>query len=305
MAAADDPTSTATLTIEQVAAGAGIPVSTVRMYQHRGLLDPPEKRGRVGYYGPDHEARLALIAELQERGFSLAGIKELVDGWAEGRSLDDVLGLSDDRGIWAAEEPTVVEVDELLERFPAEQVTPELLARVAGLGLVEVTDDGRLRVTSPRFLEIGTQLGAMGIPVDEIIDEYEALRSATDEIADRFTALFVRRLWEPMTADGITADDVGRITDTLEQLGQLGQAVVDLTLAQAVQQRARDFLDDQAAALAGPAARSGRRSGPGPTTAKAPAPSGPKPTVKPKAKAKVKPARSASAPSSGTGGRRR
>src|SRR5215207_1364979 len=93
----------ATLTIEQVAAGAGIPVSTVRMYQHRGLLAPPVKRGRVGYYGPDHEARLRLIAELQERGFSLAGIKELVDGWAEGRSLDEVLGLSGDQGIWATE----------------------------------------------------------------------------------------------------------------------------------------------------------------------------------------------------------
>jgi DNA-binding transcriptional MerR regulator len=260
MATGDEPAATAALTIEQVAAGAGIPVSTVRMYQHRGLLAPPEKRGRVGYYGPDHEARLALIAELQERGFSLAGIKELVDGWAEGRSLDDVLGLSDDRGIWAAEEPVVVDVDDLLERFAAEEVTPELLARVAELGLVEVTEDGRLRVTSPRFLEIGTQLGNLGIPVAEIIDEYEALRAATDEIADRFTALFVRRLWEPMTVDGITAADVGRITETLEQLGQLGQAVVDLTLAQAVQQRARDFLDDQAAALAGPAARSGRRA---------------------------------------------
>jgi DNA-binding transcriptional MerR regulator len=253
-----DPTeaNAATLTIEQVAAGAGIPVSTVRMYQHRGLLAPPEKRGRVGYYGPDHQARLALIAELQERGFSLAGIKELVDGWAEGRSLDDVLGLSGDRGIWAAEEPIVIDVAELATRFAGAAITPELMQRVRDLGLVELTEDGRLRVTSPRFLEIGTQLGALGIPVGEIIDEYEALRSATDEIADRFTALFVRRLWEPMAADGITAADVGRITGALEQLGQLGQAVVDLTLAQAVQQRARDFLDDQAAAIAGPAARS-------------------------------------------------
>lgn len=262
MADHDDNGSTATLTIEQVAAGAGIPVSTVRMYQHRGLLAPPEKRGRVGYYGPDHEARLALIAELQERGFSLAGIKELVDGWAEGRTLDDVLGLSADRGIWAAEEPIVVDLAELVDRFSAEDITPELLRRVGDLGLVEVTDDGRLRVTSPRFLEIGSQLGALGVPVAEIIDEYEALRSATDEIADRFTALFVRRMWEPLAADGITAADVGRITSLLEQLGQLGQAVVDLTLAQAVQQRARAFLDEQAAMLSAPATKPARRRRP-------------------------------------------
>jgi len=132
----------ATLTIEQVASGAGIPVSTVRMYQHRGLLAPPVKRGRVGFYGPDHEARLRLIAELQERGFSLAGIKELVDGWAEGRSLDDVLGLSD-RGIWAAEEPVVIDVADLVDRFPGEEITPELVKRVTELGLAELTDDGR------------------------------------------------------------------------------------------------------------------------------------------------------------------
>jgi DNA-binding transcriptional MerR regulator len=255
-----DGAADVTLTIEQVAAGAGIPVSTVRMYQHRGLLAPPVKRGRVGYYGPDHEERLRLIAELQERGFSLAGIKELVDGWAEGRSLDEVLGLSGDRGIWAAEEPVVIDVADLVQRFNVEEVTPELMQRVTDLGLAELTDDGRLRVTSPRFLEIGSRLGDLGVPAAEVIDEYEVLRAATDEIADRFTALFVRRLWEPMTADGITAADVERITETLGQLGQLAQAVVDLTLAQAVQQRAREFLDEQAAALAGTAAASGART---------------------------------------------
>jgi DNA-binding transcriptional MerR regulator len=249
-------TAVATLTIEQVAAGAGIPVSTVRMYQHRGLLAPPEKRGRVGYYGPAHQERLALIAELQERGFSLAGIKELVDGWEQGRSLDEVLGVRDDRSVWAEEEPIVVDAAELARRFPDDPITPELLARVIDLGLVALLDDGRLEVRSPRFLEIGTRLGALGVPVEEIIDEYEVLRAATDEIADRFTALFLRHVWEPAVAGGLNPAAVASITGSLEELGQLGQAVVDLTLAQAVQQRARDLLDEQAAALAG--GRSGR-----------------------------------------------
>ena len=271
------PATALTLTIEQLAAGAAIPVSTVRMYQHRGLLAPPEKRGRVGYYGPDHEARLALIAELQERGFSLASIRELVDGWSEGRSLDDVLGLTGERGIWAAEEPEVIDVADLVDRFAADSISPELVARVTELGLAELTDDGRIRVVSPRFLEIGTQLGALGIPVDEIIDEYEALRSATDEIADRFTQLFIRRLWEPMAADGITADDVGRITGALEQLGQLAQAVVDLTLAQAIQHRARAFLDEQAAELARAQARARPARG---RATEAAAPTGPTPRPK-------------------------
>ena len=243
--------NTATLTIEQVAAEARMPVSTVRMYQHRGLLAPPEKRGRVGYYAPGHLDRLRLIAELQERGFSLAGIKELVDGLADGRSLNDVLGLSTERGVWEAEEPAIIDPSELLERFAVEDITPELLQRTVDLGLVELTDDGRLRVPSPRFLEIGTQLGALGVPTSEIIDEYVALRAATDEIADRFTAVFERHLWEPLTAGGVTAEHVASIGASLEQLGQLAQAVVDLTLAHAIQRRGQTFLDDQAAMLAG------------------------------------------------------
>ena len=246
----DASTGAATLTIEQVASEAKLPVSTLRMYQHRGLLAPPEKRGRVGYYGPDHLDRLRLIAELQERGFSLASIKELADGLADGRSLNDVLGLSAERSVWAAEEPTVIDATELVERFAVDDITPELMQRTVDLGLVELIDDGRIRVMSPRFLEIGTQLGALGIPTDEIIDEYVALRAVTDEIAARFTAVFERNLWNPLTADGVSPDHVAGIAASLEQLGQLAQAVVDLTLAQAIQRRAQQFLDDQAAALA-------------------------------------------------------
>ena len=66
------------MNVDELAHAAGLVVSTVRLYQSRGLLPPPTKRGRVGWYGPDHLARLRLIADLQERGFSLAAIRELV-----------------------------------------------------------------------------------------------------------------------------------------------------------------------------------------------------------------------------------
>jgi DNA-binding transcriptional MerR regulator len=62
-------------TIDELAHEFQVPVSTLRMYQHRGLVPPPERRGRIGYYGAEHRARLKLVGELQARGFSLAGIK--------------------------------------------------------------------------------------------------------------------------------------------------------------------------------------------------------------------------------------
>jgi len=66
-------------TIDELARDFALPVSTLRMYQHRGLLPAPERRGRVAYYGDDHADRLRMLIALQERGFSLAAIKELLD----------------------------------------------------------------------------------------------------------------------------------------------------------------------------------------------------------------------------------
>jgi DNA-binding transcriptional MerR regulator len=86
----------AELTIDELARTAGL-VSTVRLYQNKGLIPPPTKRGRVGYYDERHLERLRAIAQLQQRGFSLAGIKELFDGMESGDSLRSVLGLNDRR----------------------------------------------------------------------------------------------------------------------------------------------------------------------------------------------------------------
>ena len=69
----------ADLTIEQLAAQTGMTVRNIRAHQARGLLEPPEVRLRVGYYGPGHVARLKLIHELQDDGFNLAGIKRLLE----------------------------------------------------------------------------------------------------------------------------------------------------------------------------------------------------------------------------------
>ena len=49
------------LTIDELARAAGTTVRNVRVYQDRGLLPPPERRGRLGLYGPDHLRRLRLV----------------------------------------------------------------------------------------------------------------------------------------------------------------------------------------------------------------------------------------------------
>src|SRR3978361_155636 len=51
------------LTIDELAQRTGMTVRNIRAHQSRGLLPPPEVRGRTGYYGQAHLARVELIRE--------------------------------------------------------------------------------------------------------------------------------------------------------------------------------------------------------------------------------------------------
>src|SRR5439155_908099 len=76
---------------------------------------PPEIEGRTGYYGPEHAARLDLIAEMQADGFNLAAIKRLLENTAGSES--EVLGFKRALLGWEEEEPEFVTADELAERL--------------------------------------------------------------------------------------------------------------------------------------------------------------------------------------------
>src|ERR1700721_1475629 len=106
------------LTIEQLAAEAGMSVRNIRNHQSRGLLPAPEVRARVGYYGPDHLARLRLILDLQADGFNLAAIERLLSG-SDGLA-ERLLGLR--RAVttpFETEAPELITAEELLKRFGA------------------------------------------------------------------------------------------------------------------------------------------------------------------------------------------
>jgi DNA-binding transcriptional MerR regulator len=63
------------LTIDELSAVTGLSVRTTRYYASLGLIPPPERRGRIAYYGLDHQARLELVTALQEHGFTLQAIE--------------------------------------------------------------------------------------------------------------------------------------------------------------------------------------------------------------------------------------
>jgi DNA-binding transcriptional MerR regulator len=244
------PDSPDGMTIDELARAAGLVVSTVRLYQNRGLLTPPVKRGRVGYYGAAHLGRLRLIAQLQERGFSLAGIKELLDGMDKGESLRAVLGLGNGPSTWTTEQPESMPLSDLASRLPQVEFDPEMIHRVIDLGLVELSNDGsEVVVRNPSFLHIGSELAALGVPPDVILDEYEKLRTEAARISDRFTDVFRTHLWEPFVESGLSAEQITRLIGALRKLGPLAEAVVVMSLRHALQEAAERFLQAEAERL--------------------------------------------------------
>ena len=67
------------LTLDELTERTGVSARNVRFYASRGLVPPPVRRGRSGYYGPDHVARLELVRELQGHGFTLSAIEKYVE----------------------------------------------------------------------------------------------------------------------------------------------------------------------------------------------------------------------------------
>ncbi|MGH9209145.1 MAG: MerR family transcriptional regulator [Acidimicrobiales bacterium] len=243
------------MTIEELAHQAQVATTTVRMYQSRGLLPGPRRDGRVGRYGGGHLARLRLINQLQARGFSLAAIKQVVDTWESGRSLDDLLGFERNLPglglVASSRELQVLAAEQLVARFPDGALTPEVLERAHRMGLVESRDDGRLAV-SRTFLDVGAELAAMGVPTRRLLDEQQALEQLMDVVAGRSVAVFREHLWGLSRGDGMSDERVADAAELLARLGDLALRVVDESLRAALRRAATDVVAEEARRVTDP-----------------------------------------------------
>jgi DNA-binding transcriptional MerR regulator len=228
----------------------GTTTRNVRNYQSLGLLPPPRLRGRVGYYDEGHLGRLRLIAQLQQRGFSLGGIAELLRAWEAGRSLADVLGFEEAlTAPWSDEEPELIGLHELAQLFPEAVEDPSLAARTIELGLV-VPEGDAFRLPSPSLVRAGAELVDVGVPLAATQEEVAVLREDMSRIAGRFVRLFERYVWEPFVAAGMPADRLGAVTEAMRRMRPLAQVAVRATLAQAMQEAVATSTAGQAASAA-------------------------------------------------------
>lgn len=224
--------------IDDLAHLSGATVRTIRAYQDRGLLPRPERRGRANVYSDAHLARLRQIADLLDRGYTLASIKELLEAWDAGRGLGGVLGLvAEVDGPWTDEEAVRISRAELDERFGG---TPDdaAVAEAVELGVLEpVPGDGdSFLVPSPQELAVAVELHAAGVPLSAISGHLRELRGQVEHIAARFLEfttehVFARYLDGPHSP---TDADAAEAASLVRRLRPLAQQTVDAELARAM-----------------------------------------------------------------------
>jgi DNA-binding transcriptional MerR regulator len=168
--------------VDELAEAATVSVDTVRYYQHRGLLDPPKRVGRLAFYSTAHLTRLKRIQELKGQGLSLETIRRILAG---ANPIDAALA-------------TAV-AGEGEKKLSMEEVADE-----AGvpLGLVEsLVAEGLLLPLSPdterQYTEadVGAVRGGMamleaGVPLSRLLELGRRYAKAVDEIAEEAVTLF-------------------------------------------------------------------------------------------------------------------
>ncbi|HUR17980.1 MAG TPA: MerR family transcriptional regulator [Acidimicrobiales bacterium] len=228
--------------VDDLARMAGTSVRNVRLYQERGLLPPPRRAGRRGWYGDVHLARLRLVLSMLRRNYPLTAIRELVEAWEAQRSLGDVLGFEEALARpFTTEEPRRVSPAELAKLFPG--IDPESARLALELELVVPAPVGEgLLAPSPALLDAGAQLAADGVPIAAVIAVAADIRAATDKLADRFVSLFVEHVWLPFVKAGMPVEELPRITATLARQRPLATEAVVAALAHAMQRKADEVI---------------------------------------------------------------
>jgi len=191
------------LTIDDLARQVQLPVRTIREYHTMRLLPPPERRGRLGLYGSRHVQRLQLISRLQRRGYSLAGIRDLLGAWESGTDLDTLLGVDESQAA-LDETPLRLTRAELSQRLPA--LDPATLSRARQIGLVRSHGEEHFLVRSPALLGLVASWVSAGVPLDEALDLIQVLADDLDALARKLADLIVDRIWEPVSATSRAAE---------------------------------------------------------------------------------------------------
>jgi DNA-binding transcriptional MerR regulator len=183
------------LTIDELAARTGMTVRTVRFYAAQGLLPQPRRQGRMAYYGPEHRMRLEFVKELQEYGYTLAGIERYLSRIPEDATPGELAVHRAMLVPWAPQRGE--EFDRAgLEKRAGRRLDDEALGFLISIGLVDDLGADRFR-TTPSLFALGIEVLDMPVPLGVLQEAAQVIDSHASAVAEGLSDVFKRGIWEP------------------------------------------------------------------------------------------------------------
>jgi DNA-binding transcriptional MerR regulator len=230
------------MTLDDLTQRVGMSVRTVRFYTSKGLVPPPIRRGRAGYYSADHLVRLELVRELQAHGFTLSAIEGYMARIPADATPETIALHRTMLAPWMAGLPETISAKELVRRA-GRPLSGEELATLNVLGIVYPTKQGKFQVAGPH-LSVGVALLDLGLPQEAAIAAQEIFTAHGRVIADELTELFKEQVWPAYKEQRISPEQVRQMVErfkpvTVAALVAAYESAVDETKRETVARRAR------------------------------------------------------------------
>lgn len=202
------------LTLEELTARVGLTVRTVRFYTSRGLVPPPIRRGRSGYYSAVHVARIELVLELQSHGFTLSAIERYVAGIPDDASPEDIALARTMLAPWQSDLP--VEMDRAqLETKAGRALSPDDIATLHALGVLRIR--GSSYLVASNQLSIGMRLLELGFPREVAVAAAAVYQEHGEQMAKELYEVINDKL-APLYDDAATSEHFREIMERLKPL---------------------------------------------------------------------------------------
>jgi DNA-binding transcriptional MerR regulator len=230
------------MTLEELTAQVSMSVRTIRFYTTRGLVPPPIRRGRSGFYTSDHAARIELVRELQAHGFTLSAIERYVARIPSDASPETIALHRTLLAPWLAEQPETM-TRRQLQRAAGRELSEDELDTLNALGIVFAVKQGRFEVALAH-LPVGVALLDLGMPLDAALAAQDIFTAHRRQVAEELTELFRTRVWPAYREGGSTPEELGAVVErfkpvTVQALVTAYESAVNETQRQTITRRTR------------------------------------------------------------------
>ena len=223
------------MTLEELTQRVGMSVRNVRFYTSKGLLPPPIRRGRSGYYCAEHLVRLELVRELQAHGFTLAAIEGYMARIPAGATPETIALHRTLLAPWMPALPETISRKELVRRA-GRPLSEEDLDTLNALGIVYPAKQGRFQV-AVAHLSVGVAMLDLGLPSEAALAAQDIFTKHGREIADELTELFRTHVW-PAYMDGTARPD--QLRELVERFKPVSVAALVTAYESAVNEAKRE-----------------------------------------------------------------